>query len=165
MSVRKWVTTHETMKRQDHRSDPQPLCQDLSPLVLDLPPPVRDVLDPVEGTGWERMCHWKGTPRRGRGITGRRPQRERDIAYREPHEGRGATRSRPHNVRDCRCHARTPPRPHAPLGQVVSAYQCARHPSTSVSKKHYYNIYNRDGQKGFTEAVFATASDQRSRLM
>jgi hypothetical protein len=31
--------------------------------------------------------------------------------------------------------------------------------------KHYYNNFNRGGHKGFTEAVFVTASDQRSRLM
>jgi hypothetical protein len=67
MSVRKWVTTHETMKRQDHRSDPQPLCQDLSPLVLDLPPPVRDVLDPVEGHRVGEDVPLEGDAKTGKG--------------------------------------------------------------------------------------------------
>lgn len=47
---------HETMKQQEHRSDPQHLCQRF---VASGPrSSVKDVLDLVEGTRWDRMCHW-----------------------------------------------------------------------------------------------------------
>lgn len=68
---------HETMKQQEHRSDPQHLCQRF---VASGPrSSVKDVLDLVEGTRWDRMCH------------GRERQDREWALLVEDHKGRGTS--------------------------------------------------------------------------